>query len=297
MDFLFYNEKYTVVPSGFQNTGVICYFNSLLQSLLSCTALNQYMINTPINYTNKLGQPTTKNIVWKTYQDMIKGMLTTPNSKWSVIMWEVLINYLKKNNKHENFGKGQEDAHEGLVILLDAMNDKNIDRLFDHRFRTTIKCNFCDKVCSITMDESTVIDVYPEELDEKNSLEQYIKKYNPIMDENYICSHKDCMKRGNKNQERNITMLPEIIILQFKKYNNKTLVKFPEQIDFSSINNKNIIYKLVSQIEHSGNKNGGHYWSISLREHEKIYNFNDTSIIDAVWNPTNNTYMAFYHII
>ena len=38
MDLTKYNEELCINPVGFVNNGVICYFNSMLQSLLSCTS-------------------------------------------------------------------------------------------------------------------------------------------------------------------------------------------------------------------------------------------------------------------
>ena len=41
MDLIRYDNEYAVSGFGFQNTGVICYFNSMLQGLLSCTSFIQ----------------------------------------------------------------------------------------------------------------------------------------------------------------------------------------------------------------------------------------------------------------
>jgi hypothetical protein len=40
----FYAPEYAPVASGFHNTGAICWFNSLFQSLLSCTSLNRQAV-------------------------------------------------------------------------------------------------------------------------------------------------------------------------------------------------------------------------------------------------------------
>jgi ubiquitin C-terminal hydrolase len=300
-----YTNKYTVNVTGLQNTGVICYFNSLLQSLLSCTSLNQYIINAPHTITSKSGQPIERNKVWKLYYEMIKSMMTNTNddlSFWSVQLWTTLMENLSKNKKYSKFGKGQEDAHEGFLILIDALNDLKIDKLFEHRFRTTIDCKDCQHTCSRIVDESFVIDIYPEELskidkDPIKALEMYIKKYNPSIDNNYKCPFENCGKKGNKTQTRELTMLPEILILQFKKYNKKILIDFPEQLKFVNTDTKKITFQLVSQVEHSGTMSGGHYWSLSLRKDGKVFNCNDNSFSNSDWAPSNETYMVFYHIL
>jgi uncharacterized UBP type Zn finger protein len=45
MDYLFYNSEYVPDAIGFNNTGAICWFNSLLQSLLSCSSLTEKLLD------------------------------------------------------------------------------------------------------------------------------------------------------------------------------------------------------------------------------------------------------------
>ena len=42
--FLMYNEKYEFNPNGFVNLGATCYFNSLVQGLMSCTQLTETIL-------------------------------------------------------------------------------------------------------------------------------------------------------------------------------------------------------------------------------------------------------------
>lgn len=295
MDHIKYSNKYTANPTGLQNTGVICYFNSLIQSLLSCTSLNQYFINEPATYTNKEGQPTKHNKVWIMYQQMIVDMVkSTGSSDWSVKLWTVLIEHLRSTNKYPKFGHGQEDGHEGFHLLIDALEDKKVVKLFEHRFRSIIGCVSCKKICIKTVDEAIAIPIHESEL-KSTELESYLKDHKPEIDSDFICKH--CKKKGDKTQMCELTMVPEILVLQFKKFNQKSIIDFPQQLQFNSSGEVPIIYQLVSQMEHSGSTSGGHYWAISLRRDGVIYNFNDNSMAKSMWQPTTETYVAFYHIL
>jgi hypothetical protein len=61
-----------------------------------------------------------------------------------------------------------------------------------------------------------------------------------------------------------LVMIPEVFIVQYKKYNAKWSSASPEILKFKHSKNK-LLYQLVSQSQHSGGQSGGHYWSISKR--------------------------------
>ena len=42
-----YNTEYTVEPFGFKNLGATCYFNAMVQSLLSCSSFNEAILKIP----------------------------------------------------------------------------------------------------------------------------------------------------------------------------------------------------------------------------------------------------------
>ena len=43
-----FNEIYMLQPFGLYNNNIICYFNSLLQSLFSCSSINEYLLKNGI---------------------------------------------------------------------------------------------------------------------------------------------------------------------------------------------------------------------------------------------------------
>ena len=94
-------------------------------------------------------------------------------------------------------------------------------------------------------------------------------------------------------------MAPEILIVLSKKYNSKsklnTFTEFTQFIEFNGTNGA-LKYEAVSQIEHSGGMNGGHYWCVSKRN-DGWYYLNDSSYVKKEFSVTNNTYIVFYHIV
>ena len=46
MSLIEYDESFALYPLGFRNLGTTCYFNALLQSMLSCTSFIQELLQT-----------------------------------------------------------------------------------------------------------------------------------------------------------------------------------------------------------------------------------------------------------
>lgn len=288
-----WDEKYTVNASGFDNTGVICYFNSMLQGLLSCTSLTQLFIEMKQEDQKKCNELAT------TYRAMIMEMRANPGrdiSSWSPRIWNVFQTQLKSIEKGKGFkfGTQQEDVDEGLNLFIQALSLDSVSQLFEHRYKLVTFCDLCKKVCSKRNDEGICIDIHNSEIkaDDPQAYQKYLIKHYPKLDDNFQCP--ECKRTGNKRQIRCLTMLPEIIILQFKKYKEKWTAEFPFAIEVPGSGGK-VTYKLVSQTEHSGGENGGHYWARGLRSGGKVWMLNDRSIAQSEWSCTPVTYMAWYH--
>ena len=120
-----------------------------------------------------------------------------------------------------------------------------------------------------------------------------------MKDNDYICPN--CDIKGNQIKMAKLAMVPEVIVLLFKKYQKigsksvavKKDINFPHELQF---NNGKMKYKIVSQCEHSGGINGGHYWALSKRRNNITY-LNDTSCTNTEdFASSSSTYMVFYHI-
>ena len=314
-----YNNDYIPEPFGLQNTGAICYFNSLVQSLLSCSSLNEHILTNLDRYkSNVILQHYIKLLRSITIsQDNQRRQLRLSTEGAHIQMINKLIQIQKNTMFNVKFGTGQQDVGEGLNLLLDAINDKPVMELFQVRYSEHIECKICDHKHISASHPYLPIDIALDVFDKKpptehpKIIEKYVLKHNEYIDDAYRCTNKSCRLTGDKFKYVMLTMVPEIIIISFKKFASvgpmkktrdgkkisstsaiKKCIHFPMTLSFNS---GKLNYEIVSQCEHSGGIGGGHYWAISKRK-DKVYNFNDTSVSSATFNPTANTYMVFYHI-
>lgn len=251
-------------PIGLYNTGSICYFNSLLQVLASCTSLRYY--------------PTSNSdldILFKKYVTNLEDSFASSK------LLNALVNKV-------SFGRGQESASEALTLLLNVIDNNELNKYFIHRFRYVIKCLICNHITQQLSDHSMLFEIFhTTNLTEKQMIEYEI----PLSD--YKCEK--CNNIGATKICR-LTMLPEIIICLFNVYYTKKIHTFPNFLLFPSYNGNKLKYMAVGQIEHSGSLNGGHYWARALRN-DSVYRFDDISYSKSLIEPTPNTYMVFYHLV
>lgn len=310
MDLKEYDTRLQIEANGLRNTGVICYFNSLIQSLLSCTSFIQTILD--VGYSQNMDKPTghnkgslASNELWQVLFYICSKLKSNPSdwsSTYSIAIYKMFMKEIKKQNKQTNLGNGQEDAQEALLLFLDCLETKthnDVSKLFQHRYRCFITCPECHNIHEMNnLTGSIRIFSYIDEQDSKNhTLNNFIRSHNGETDDKHICTN--CDFKGIKKIRYVLTMLPEIFIVLFKKYNKKWISNRPESLSFvtnTKYNNKNMNYMLVSQIEHTGNRDGGHYWCRSLRQ-DGIYVLNDMNITEEKhWQSGEpNIYIAFYH--
>ena len=318
-----YNSDYVPIAFGLRNSSSICYFNSLMQSLLSCPAFNEHIMTHKETYKS--------NTMIQYYISLLEGVLQldkrekSTSHEWRnahLHMIRELINIQQKSKFKVKLGSGMQDAGEGLNLLLDTVKDLKITELFQVRYSECVLCRACNFThqaaatpylpLDITLDifEGKSLDEHP------NIIKKYICKHDEDLDENYICPKKTCEIKGDKYKYSILKMIPEIIVILFKNYINKDakpvydprrkkhtlmatthavkkLINFPMTLSF---NDGQLEYKIVSQCEHNGSLSGGHYWAISRRKNG-IFNLNDTGVSTTKFTPTEHTYMLFYHIV
>jgi ubiquitin C-terminal hydrolase len=255
------------LPFGLRNTGNLCYFNSLLQALVSCTSFNNLISNCVTISGHALFQ---------SYAALCNGSENVRDT--------ALFNQLhaaRLSNQHNLKIGHQEDAHEGLSLLLDSLEvvhpcGHNLSRLFYVRHRCEIICTICKthhKVRTEAQEPTElVIDLSEENpltrkrLDTRKNIESYIKCFIQTP-QDYKCDKchaKNTAQSQPVIQQYTLTRLSEIIVILFKKYERKTDRYFPPQMQFMSSNGV-LTYNIVAQIEHFGTKEGGHYVCRGLR--------------------------------
>lgn len=309
-----YNTNFLLYPFGLYNNSIICYFNSLLQSLFSCTSITHYFLHNEKKYNN--------NNFIKIYIHIIKKYINNINNindnsnylleNQNLILFNEFLNIIK--NKNITFGYNQEDSGELLILLLEIINDPYINNLFMHKYQCDIYCKDCKKLKNIVNDTSIQFEIdldvintnYLQFQIDKNlsNLNKYIRNnYSELL--NYKCEYcnlSNCIKINR------LINVPTIIIINLNKYNNKINYQYPIELQFINDNLNNIYkYKLISTINHSGTVNFGHYISKSIRKKHNIslnneslydtYLLNDNSYEISNFKSDITTYILIYHYI
>ena len=306
-----YDNKFIPLAFGLHNSGVICYFNTLLQSLMSCSSVNQYFLIHEHVFKQK------NNTLALLYIDLLKKNLNNQGKNQKVfqssnILTQLIISYKKKNPNIGHIGMGQEDIGEFLIFFLDALDNKYIEKLFIHKYQCDILCTKCKTINNIPNDLSYQFEI-PLDTSDSYEIEYLHKEKNSTINiSNYIrnnisnISGQTCSKCKNSNsmvKMSRLKFIPTILVINFNKYRQKKLFKFPKFIEY--INNKlkkKYIYIIVSSAEQSGNLMGGHYICKATRKvfnenniSTKSYLFNDISFQEYPIEPTLNSYIVFYH--
>lgn len=261
-----FNKDFVPNSFGLVNNGSICYFNSLLQSLLSCSSFNQLMLELNITFFKNL-------------------LLASSLSNGSDILNMIKQKHVKET-KHSLFGNSQEDVGECFHLLIDSIPNSN--NLFKCRYKKNIICKDCKFIQKLNQDTVYVIDI---PVDEKTDLNSYIKEHNSEID-NYRCIKCDSLNVHSKNS---LCKLSSIIVIQFNKYFEKKNINYSQFLEFDYIDGSKIKYQLVARIQHFGGRSSGHYTADCMRK--QIKNFNDSNVSEGNLLPTSNTYYLFYHLL
>jgi ubiquitin C-terminal hydrolase len=316
-----YDSKFVPDPFGFINLGSTCYFNALLQCIISCPSFIRVLIK------NKDVDEYQKNEVVISLIKMsdIMNDINIPKNEKEIFfknlaptIWKTVFEKAILRQDKIKFTPGQECAGEGFDLFLDSLDGlSEIQNLFMHRYQTLIFCQDCNKWVVNKECEYSIFTVPPSLISPQHprfqaidphynltrSLEDFLKKQNGYVDSDTKCP--ECKKKQSMFQTTRLLMIPEILVVLSKKYDTtgrrktNTITNFPNELNFSGKGDDEktipMEYKAVAQIEHMGHIGGGHYTCNAMRKNGKWYNLNDTSVSDGEFKPTSNTYLVFYH--
>jgi ubiquitin C-terminal hydrolase len=265
------NIQTNILQLGFNNPGALCYFNSLVQSLLSLNSLN-----------NTILESKGDSELYEMYRNNLKnGIKEDFTSK--------LLKLLQKNIKMEkemDFGNMQEDANECLVKLLDALHSAAVYILFNSLYCNDIYCANCNKYLSTAKEVLPYI-VIDRDLKDTEHFTNYLLKHQNAA----IMDYKSGCCQNKARSVYNLLIGPKVLCILFPKYFVKTNYFFPIEFNIHGIHE--IKYNLIAQVEQFGSQNGGHYTTRCLRN-GIVYNFNDISVSKSKFEITKETYLLFY---
>lgn len=266
-------------PFKFKNIRSICYFNSLLQCLLTfpqLLSLIKHEVHTDLGQEFKLLllQIIHINKCQKGSDCQIDIMIQDSSSR--------IQKYLVKSfNKHRklsirsnrlNYYSRQEDSQEAFIHLIDALlldpGFKDLHNFFEIVEKTEVICQDCNYCPIENIQTNYHLCIY-----DFNNWKNVTEKLEDYKCDK--CSGKNCISERTIIQAGSI--LPIYIVPSYIKSvvggstRNSTCL-YPQYIQL--LDNT---YKLVAQIQHMGNRNGGHYIACCIRGNN-CYAIDDTRI-------------------
>jgi hypothetical protein len=323
-----YDLRYVPQRFGLNNTGVICHLNALLQALVSCPAV--------VRATLEGRDYLAKTATGMAFHDFIaaavpdarlpgrvpfEGTTTLENSSAAVL--RALTADLRARRPHCLYGPKQESASEGLVLLLDMLDDPDpcplgidvdektgaekvvyeenpVARLFYHRCQAVVYCGACKVPVSDVTDIAVQFNLF--HYDSLRKKPQTPAEFGEILRsrvdflEGFRCDK--CGKKAGSYRHYNLRMIPEVLVAVFNLYEDRRgrAARYaPSRVPFPGVGGTQLIYRQVAQVEHSGTRAGGHYIARGLRADGEAYHLNDTAATLSALGPTPNVYMVFYH--
>lgn len=308
-DYLVYNDKYVPRAFGLNNTGAICWFNSLLQSLLSLPALTQYMLANETRLSeNRMAAEYIRvlKVLFDVTDGVSSGSITVPANMTAMASTMILnglvaeIRAQKKKNKKAPCG--QEGVQDYFNDFLELLNDDGITRLFNNRYNYLAKCTHCGDINTTRRpgERDLFIEVDCNlEFTSRSEFSDWIRNH-ATETESYKCEKCNQVSK-NIPRVQQLCMLREVVTVFFKWIRRAPKFWYPQTLQFPCKDGGVLTYRIVAQIEHVGSYNssshtsGGHYYAKCMRD--RFYELNDNGVNLTDLNVTPKSQIVFYHLI
>ncbi|UZJ51654.1 hypothetical protein CBS101457_000974 [Exobasidium rhododendri] len=309
---------------GLNNKGNTCYMNSTLQALLHLPPLSHALLSYDENqlYGRMGGTPVHKFDALGEMRSLAQRVLTKSSGGSSQTPGTFIANlksYARTLSKYR-----QEDAHEFLRFLLDAMqyccvlrapkslkpNDPLrettvIHKIFGGKLRSRVQCQRC-KYNSDTFDPILDLSL---DLRKSSSVHEALEKFTSVDvltgSEKYKCEK--CKKAVDATKGFTIHEPPLVLTVHLKRFNLAgQKINRPINYPDSLVLTKTMLseglspqhYKLRSIVHHHGSgPNSGHYVaSVKGNGSNRWYEMNDSVVYPTRATPINisDAYILFY---
>ncbi|XP_072618797.1 ubiquitin carboxyl-terminal hydrolase 17-like protein 6 [Vulpes vulpes] len=296
------------VGAGLQNMGNTCYVNATLQCLTYTEPLASYMLSQQHGTTCRKQT----SCMLCTLQAHLTRVLCRPGRVLRPL--PLLLAAFHR-------GK-QEDAHEYLMFILDAMQqaclpeDKPSDperpqdstliqQLFGGYWKSQIQCLHCQGISStlepyldISLDIGAAQSV-------SQALEQLVKPQLLEGENAYHCSK--CLEKVLASKVLTLHTSPKVLILALKRFSDLTghkmtkEVQYPERLDMQHYLSEQragpLVYVLYAVLVHAGRScHSGHYFCFVKAGNGQWYKMDDAKVsaCDVTYSLSQPAYVLFY---
>lgn len=326
-----YDPARALRPFGLRNTGVICYFNALLQAVGACTQAVA-AARAPAD-----GPRTRTGAALAAFFAAAEGGAAPDGAA----VLAALAADLAARRPGVRFGAGMESASEALVHLLDmaepepaqgapacavaadaespvavrAAESSPLTATFQHRYRGETWCMACRRLAARSVDNGVQVALFGcpgagglsgvgaplaacPPRDAASFAAAVLGSVSPV--EDYRCEA--CGVRGPVLRRLKLAYAPPVVVCLFNVYGvgagGRPLPRvahyFPPEFELPGADARPMTYRLVAQVEHAGSLSGGHYWARALRA-DGVYALNDSSASKVPgFSPSPETYLVFY---
>lgn len=315
MDLEAYEPGLALEAFGLNNTGALCHLNALLQALVGNTCVTRavfaarpYLARTATgralhDFVDSAAAAGRRREIRGHRPRTPRGARFGPPravAEMSAVVLACLVANLRKRRPSVRYGPAQESASEGLVLLLDMLDDpagfgasgvagearvseseNPVARLFYHRFEITTTCGACGAATAAARDVAVQLNMffYDDAPPATPAAFGAAVQAHRSVASSYACER--CGARGDAVRRHRLRMVPEVLVCLFNVYAERRARYFPERFTLEGAAGAHLLFRQTAQVEHVGGLGGGHYYARALRADPGAAGAPDAGAADA----------------